>query len=179
MKEEIEWLVVGIITSSHGIKGELKVKSLSDFDERFTKPGKRWLQIDKEEPTLHNLVAGYKKPGKDLFIISLDKIKDRDSAEKLKNYKLLVETNNIPKLKDGEFHLNQLLNLTVKIEQDNQLKTIGEVIDLLNEKNTLLEIKIYENNKNILIPFVKEIIPIINLKKNFILIKPPKGLLEL
>jgi len=179
MKEEIEWLVVGIITSSHGIQGELKVKSLSDFNERFTKPGKRWLQLDKEEPTLHNLVSGYKKPGKDLFIISLDNIKDRDSAEKLKNYKLLVESNNIPKLKDEEFHLNQLLNLTVKIEQDNKIKTIGEVKDLLNEKNTLLEIKIYENNKNILIPFVKEIIPIINLQKNFILINPPKGLLEL
>jgi len=179
MKEETEWLVVGIITSSHGIKGELKVKSLSDFNERFTKSGKRWLQIGKEEPTLHNLVSGYKKPGKDLFIISLDKIKDRDSAEKLKNYKLLVESNNIPKLKDEEFHLNQLINLTVKIEQDNIIKTIGKVTDLLNEKNTLLEIKIYENNKNILIPFVKEIIPIVNLKKNFILINPPKGLLEL
>jgi len=179
MKEKTEWIVVGIITSSHGIKGELKVKSLSDFNERFTNPGKRWLQIDKEQPTLHYLVSGYKKPGKDLFIISLDKIKDRDSAEKLKNYKLLVESNNIPKLKDEEFHLNQLLNLTVKIEQDNKIKTIGEVIDLLNEKNTLLEIKIYENNKNILIPFVKEIIPIINLEKNFILINPPKGLLEL
>ena len=179
MKEEREWLVVGIITSSHGVKGELKVKSLSDFSERFTKPGKRWLQIDKEEPTLHNLNSGYKKPGKDLFIISLDKIKDKDSAEKLKNYKLLVESDNIPKLEKEEFHLNQLLNLTVKIEQNNKIKTIGEVIDLLNEQNTLLEIKIYGNNKNILIPFVKEIIPIIDLKKNFILINPPKGLLDL
>ena len=72
MKEEREWLVVGIITSAHGVKGELKVKSLSDFSERFTNPGKRWLQIDKEEPILHNLNSGYKKPGKDLFIISLD-----------------------------------------------------------------------------------------------------------
>ena len=97
----------------------------------------------------------------------------------IKNYKLLVESKDIPKLKEEEFHLNQLLNLKVKIEQGNKVKTIGEVIDLLNEQNTLIEIKIYENNKNVLIPFVKEIIPIINLKKNFILINPPKGLLEL
>ena len=179
MNEEREWLFVGIITSSHGVKGELKVKSLSDFSERFTKPGKRWLQIDKEEPTLHNLNSGYKKPGKELFIISLEKIKDKNSAEKLKNHKLLVESDNIPKLKEEEFHLNQLLNLTVKIQQDDQIKIIGEVIDLLNEQNNLLKIKIYENNKNVLIPFVREIIPIVDLKKNFILINPPKGLLEL
>ena len=179
MKEELEWLVVGIITSSHGIKGELKVKSLSDFSERFTKPGKRWLQINKEEPILYNLISGYKKPGKDLFIISLDEVQDRDSAERLKKYKFLVESNNIPKLKQDEFHFNQLVNLTVKIQQNNQIETIGEVIDLMNENNNLIKIKIYANNKKILIPFVKEIVPIIDLKKKFIVINPPKGLLEL
>tara|TARA_A100001388_G_scaffold204030_1_gene154982 strand:+ start:102 stop:260 length:159 start_codon:yes stop_codon:yes gene_type:complete len=39
-----EWLVIGTITSCHGIKGQVKVKSLSDFEERFLKPGFRWLQ---------------------------------------------------------------------------------------------------------------------------------------
>jgi len=33
-----EWLIVGLITSCHGINGQLKVKSLSDFEERFLKP---------------------------------------------------------------------------------------------------------------------------------------------
>ena len=32
-----EWLVVGLITSCHGINGQVKVKSLSDFEERFFK----------------------------------------------------------------------------------------------------------------------------------------------
>ena len=39
-----EWLIVGLITSCHGINGQVKVKSLSDFEERFIKPGLRWLQ---------------------------------------------------------------------------------------------------------------------------------------
>ena len=179
MKEEREWLTVGVITSSHGIKGELKVKSLSDFSERFTKPGKRWLQLNNEEPIMYNLISGYKKPGKSLFIISLDKIQNRDSAERLKKYKLLVKNNDIPKLNKEEYHLNQLLNLTVKIKKENKFETIGEVVDLLNENNNLLEIKIYDTNKKILIPFVKAIIPIIDLKKKFILLNPPKGLLDL
>ena len=34
-----EWLTVGLITSCHGINGQVKVKSLSDFEERFLKPG--------------------------------------------------------------------------------------------------------------------------------------------
>ena len=179
MKKEREWLVVGKIISSHGIKGELKVKSLSDFSERFTKPGRRWLQFQSDKPALYNLISGYKKPGKNIFIISLDEIQDKDSAEKLREYKLLVKSNSIPKLNKEEYHLNQLVNLTVKMKQENKIKTIGEVINLLNENYNLLEIKIYKNNKTILIPFVKEIVPIIDLQESFILINPPKGLLEL
>lgn len=35
-----EWLIVGLITSPQGINGKIKIKSLSDFEERFTEPGK-------------------------------------------------------------------------------------------------------------------------------------------
>ena len=38
---ENKWLTVGLITSCHGINGQVKVKSLSDFEERFLKPGMR------------------------------------------------------------------------------------------------------------------------------------------
>ena len=45
-----EWLTVGLITSCHGINGQVKVKSLSDFEERFLQPGVRWLQKENESP---------------------------------------------------------------------------------------------------------------------------------
>ena len=50
MINENEWLTVGLITSCHGINGQVKVKSLSDFEERFLKPGIRWLQKENEPP---------------------------------------------------------------------------------------------------------------------------------
>ena len=58
-----EWLVVGLITSPQGINGQIKVKSLSDFEERFTKPGKRWIQKEYETPQELELISGFKKPG--------------------------------------------------------------------------------------------------------------------
>jgi len=59
-----EWLIVGFITSCHGIKGQLKVKSLSDFEERFLNPGMRWLQKENEPPSKIKLISGFKQPGK-------------------------------------------------------------------------------------------------------------------
>ena len=51
MIDKNEWLIVGLITSCHGINGQVKVKSLSDFEERFLKPGIRWLQKENESPS--------------------------------------------------------------------------------------------------------------------------------
>ena len=179
MIENEDWLVIGIITSSHGVKGKLNIKSLSDFKERFTQPGKRWIQKDNEEPIPYNLTSGSQKPGKESFIISLEGIKDKNGADNLKQHKLLVRSNDIPKLKDNEFHLNQLLGLDVKLNIDNKIQVIGKVVDLITEKNNLIVIRLNKNNKDVLIPFVKEIVTTINKTNNYLIIDPPKGLLDL
>ena len=174
-----EWLIVGLITSCHGINGQVKVKSLSDFEERFIKPGLRWLQKENEPPSKIELISGFKNPGKETFILRFKGISTRNHAEKLKNCKILVKTNKLPKLKKEEFHLLELINLQVKILENEELKIIGKVIDLENEKNNLLVIELLKDQKKVLVPFVKEIVPLIDIKNNFIMINPPKGLLEL
>ena len=179
MIENNDWLVVGIITSSHGLDGKLNIKSLSDFRERFTQPGQRWIQKHDEDPTPYKLTSGFQKPGKESFIIALEGIKDRNTAENLKQYKLLVKNNDIPKLKDNEFHLNQLVNLDVKLYVDNEMKVVGKVVDLITENNNLIVIRLNQNNKEVLIPFVKEIVPKIDIKNKYLVINPPKGLLDL
>ena len=179
MIENDDWLVIGIITSSHGVAGKLNIKSLSDFKERFTKPGMRWIQKHNEEPIPCKLISGFQKPGKESFIISLEGIKNRNDADNLKKYKLLVKSNDMPKLKDNEFHLNQLLDLDVKLFVDDEMKIIGKVVDLITENNNLLVIRLLQNNKNVLIPFVKEIVTTIDRRNKYLVINPPKGLLDL
>ena len=174
-----EWLVVGLITSPHGINGKIKVKSFSDFEERFTKPGKRWIQKRKEIPSEIEITSGLRQPGKEVFIISIKGVNNRNQAENLKSYKILVRYHDIPKLKKEEFHLTELVNLKVKLLENNQLNVIGEVINLENEKNNLLLIKLLKNNKQVLVPFVNEIIPVVDIKNKFLIITPPPGLLEL
>ena len=174
-----EWLVVGFITSCHGIKGQVKVKSLSDFEERFLTPGIRWLQKENETPSKIKLISGFKQPGKETFIIKFEGISTRNHADEIKKFKILVKTNDLPKLNKNEFHLLELINLEVKTQENEELKTVGKVINLENENNNLLVIELFKNQKKVLIPFVKEIVPLVDIKKNFLIINPPKGLLDL
>ena len=160
-----DWLVVGLITSCHGINGQVKVKSLSDFEERFLKPGLRWLQHKNESPSQIELASGFKQPGKEIFVIKFQGISTRNDAEQIKKYKILVKTNKLPSLKENEFHLLELIDMQVKT--------------LENETNNLLVIKLCKNQKQVFIPFVEEIVPLIDKKNNFLIINPPKGLLEL
>jgi len=178
MIDKNEWLVVGLITSCHGIKGQVKVKSLSDFEERFLKPGMRWLQKENEPPSEIELISGFRQTGKETFIIKFKGINNRNNAEQLKKYKILVKTNKLPKLRKEEYHLLELINLQVKTVENDEL-IIGKVTNLENEKNNLLVIELFKNQKKVLIPFVKEIVPVVDIKNNFLIINPPKGLLEL
>ena len=167
------------ITSPHGVNGKLQVKSLSDFEERFTKPGQRWLQKENENPIPYELISGYQKPGKNLFVITLKEINNRNHAENLRNHKILVKSNDIPKLMKGEFHISELINLKVKQIHGNELKIIGVVCDFSNEKNNLLTIRLFDNEKKVLVPFVKEIVTKVDKANKFLIINPPQGLLEL
>ena len=179
MIENKDWLVIGIITSANGVEGKLNIKSLSDFEERFIQPGLRWVQKNNEEPISCNLLSGYKKPGKEIYIITLENINNRNAADNLKKYKLLVKSNDIPKLRNNEFHVNQLVDLQVKLYIKDKFVIIGTVVDLITESNNLLVVQLKKNNKNILVPFVKEIVTSIDQKNKYLTIDPPKGLLDL
>ena len=137
------------------------------------------MQKENETPSQKELTSGFKQPGKETFIIKFRGINTRNHAEQLKQHKILVETKELPQLKKNEFHLLELINLDVKTLDNNALKIIGKVINLENEKNNLLVIELFENKKRVLIPFVKEIVPSVDIKNNFLIINPPNGLLEL
>ena len=109
-----------------------------------------------------------------LYLVSIGEHYIVDAGDEI-----LVKTDTFPKLIKEEYHLLELINLKVKILEKNELKTIGKVINLENEKNNLLVIELHKNKKQVLIPFVTEIVPLVDIKNNFLIINPPNGLLEL
>ena len=202
-----EWLEIGTIVSPQGLRGELRIYPNSDFPERFLEPGIRWLQnpntgkIEEIE-----LLGGRYLSNKNLYIIAIEGIEDRDRAEELRNYKLLVNKSDRPILEEDEYHVADLISLEVYHQQTGE--NIGVVIDVFPAGNDLLEVKLhqptaieikavrdlsqisrkskrkkYKNPQKkantILIPFVKEIVTVVDIPNRRIEIIPPEGLLEI
>ncbi len=176
MYKEIIWLTVGEIVAPHGLRGEVRVNPSTDFPERFIKPGERWLQSKDEEPQNIQLICGRQIPGKSIFVVSFQGINDRTTAELLVGKKVLVNSKQRPKLKEGEFHLLDLVGLKIKLQTEK--REIGQIINLINAGNDLLEIEL-KSGKKVLVPFVSEIVPKVNLKEGWAIITPPSGLLDL
>ncbi len=188
-----DWLEIGKIVSPQGMKGEMRVYPQTDFPERFEVPGKRWLlRPNATEPEEVELIKGRFLEGKNLYVIQLGGVKYRDEAEELRGCKLLVPESDRPTLGEDEYHLMDLVGLPVFMQDGGEL--IGTVVDLINAGNDLLEVCLgkgdkvegvegveskIQNSKTVLIPFVREIVPVVDLEAGRIEITPPTGLLEI
>lgn len=177
-----DFLEVGRIVGVQGLKGEVRVYPSSDFPERFTEPGRRWLRrAGQTEPQPVELKAGRYLAGKGLYVVQLAEINDRTQAEALRDSTLLVLASDRPHLEDDEFHVPDLIGLMV-VDQSTQVP-IGTVIGVIPAGNDLLEVQRSDTPADqkpatVLIPFVKEIVPIVDLAQRRIEVNPPKGLLE-
>jgi 16S rRNA processing protein RimM len=170
-------LVVGRFVAPQGMAGELRVLPLSDFPERFTRAGRRWLRGRAQEPARAvELLGGRQLPGRDLFVVRLAGIDDRTAAESLVGAELLVPAGDRPALAPGEFHLLDLVGLTARLLPSGD--AIGTVTDLIHAGNDLLELDLGDGRR-VLVPFVAAIVPEVNLAEGWIGLTPPPGLLEL
>jgi len=177
MAEKEDWLSVGKIVGVQGLQGELRVNPASDFPERFTAPGPRWLRSRKEsEPTEIQLKKGRQLPGKSLFVVRFEGVENRSAAQTLVGQELLVSADDRPELADGEFHMLDLVGLEARLAADGP--ALGTVTDLISGGNDLLEITTTDDRK-LLIPFVEAIVPKVQLEGGWLLLTPPPGLLEL
>ena len=178
----MDYLEIGKIVAAQGLKGELRVYPNTDFPERFEQPGQRWLlRPDRTEPEAIELISGRYLDGKGLYVIQLKGVQDRTAAEALKDCKLLVPEGDRPALEEGEFHVADLIGLSVYDQKSQEL--IGTITDVFPAGHDLLQVaKVTsegEKSRSILIPFVEAIVPIVDLDRQRIEVTPPPGLLDL
>ena len=171
-----EWMPVGKLVGAQGLRGELRLNPASDFPERFTEPGPRWLQAKGAEPKEVELLEGRQLPGKSIYVVRLKGVNNRASAEALVGNTVLVPAADRPELGEGEFHLLDLVGLEARLAGSDD--AIGTVSNLISGGNDLLEIKLH-SGKTVLVPFVEAIVPVVLLEEGWLLLTPPPGLLEL
>ncbi len=217
---EQDWLLIGKIVGAHGLNGHVKVFAESDFPERFTKAGDRWLQKPNGEPTKVRITSGRFLEGKNQYLVKLEGVDYRDQAEDLRQAQLMVPASDRLSLDPGEFHVSDLIGSTVVMQSDQSV--VGTVTDVFTTGHDMLEVLLADQGieepievkepseisdeiahpstrakaarklklqakrrkkkkapRTLLIPFVEEIVPVVDIAARRLEITPPPGLIDL
>jgi len=108
----MDYVLIGKIINTHGIKGDLKINSFSDFDNlRYTKGEKVYVGEDYQEYE----VLSFKKHN-DFILVCFKGYEDINLVEKLKNKLVYKAKSDIKPLKKGEYYFSDLRNLDVYVD---------------------------------------------------------------
>lgn len=168
----IEYLKIGQIVNTHGVKGEVKVYPLTDNVRRFSKLSFVFMlgkdgQYEKVE------IEGVKY-FKEMPLLKLKNVDDMDAAMKFRNQYLYVDRENAVKLPKDTYFITDLIGLDVITEDGNRL---GELINVFSTgSNDVYEVK-REEGKNVLLPAIGDVILEVNIEEGFIKVRLMEGLL--
>lgn len=116
---------IGYITSTHGLKGEVKVMPTTDDPERFVKGMEVTLDGKREQRKVKISGVRYFKQFVLLTFEGMDRIED---VQTLKGYSLLVDRSQAIDLEEGEYFIPDLIGMKVSDEEGNELGTLTDVL---------------------------------------------------
>jgi len=178
-RSEPSYLVVGHLNKAHGTKGEVFVWPLTDHPESTFAPGVI-LHMGNEagdapDPTKPNLVIVAVRPFRRGFLLSLEGIGTRETAEAVQGRYVLLPREEIESLEEGEVFYHQLLGMEVSTPNGELVGTIEEVYEL--RPADLLEIR--GPNGTHFVPFLNSIVLEVDADNGTMVIDPPEGMLDL
>lgn len=165
-------LQVGIITQTHGIKGEVKVFPTTDDAKRFTKLKEIILDTGKEKKTLE--IEGVKF-FKQYVILKFNGFDNINDVERFKGMALLVTRENAVKLRRNEYFIADLLGIQV-YDEDGQL--FGELKDVIETgANDVYDITMTDG-RSVLVPAIRECILSVDIENRKMTVHLLDGLLD-
>ncbi len=182
MKLQDDMLRVGVISQTHGIRGEVKVFPTTDDPKRFevlenvylrsVPQGMRGVASDE---LIHMKIKGVKY-FKQFVILKFDGIDNINDVEKYKGYELYVTREDAVPLEEGEYYIADLIGLKVVDEDEKEIGILKDVLQ--TGANDVYEVKgnADYDNKEILIPVIKDCILNVDLERKVVKVHLLKGL---
>jgi len=163
-----DFLLLGKVSKPFGLRGEVRIRPYNPQSETFELVDTLYLRSPQGE--LKEFQINRVRRHQDCFLVKFQGIDNREQAEQLRGYEVLVKKDQLATLQEGEYYWYQLLGLKVKTESGELL---GEVIRI-EETNPYLDgndvLIIKTECQEVMIPFIEEVVKEVNLEKGEIII---------
>ena len=170
-------LLVGVVVRVHGLRGELVVDVRTDSPQERFAPGSVLVRALSDGSDAGSLTVEAARPHSGRLLVRFTEAPDRDAAENLRGSRLLVDPAGLPPTGDpDEFHVHQLEGLAVELVDGTAVGTVREIV---HGPGGELLVVARPDGPDALVPFVREIVPTVDLEGGRVVLTPPDGLLDL
>ena len=167
-------LVVGRVARAHGVTGEVAVEVRTDSPDLRFAPG---TSVDTDPPERGPLTVRRTRWHSGRLLVCFDEVTDRTTAELLRGTLLVADSSTSPAAGDADdFWDHQLVGLAAVLVTGQALGTVEEVLHLPATDTLVVR---GAEGEEILVPFVRAIVPEVDLEGGHLVVDPPEGLLEL
>lgn len=167
----MNYIKIGVIVNTHGIKGEVKIKHFSDSADRFETLGHVFVG---EGPVKERLDIEGIRYVKATVLLKFEGLEDLNAVEPMKGKDVFIEKVQLRDLPEGTYHVFELLGLEV-FEKGER---VGEVVDVDQNAYQDLYVVRTSTGKTVRIPAVKAFVKEIDLKKRRMEVELIEGMLE-
>lgn len=165
----MEYIQVGKIVNTHGLRGDVKVLPLTDDAKRFE--DLKVIYIGDEKLRLDIEKVGYVKGN---VLLKFKQYCDINDVEKFKNSMVFIDVKDKIKLPEYSFFLDDILGMEVYLEDETHLGTIKDILQ--PGANDVYVVR----NKNLeyLIPAIKDVVKKVYIEEKKMIITPLEGMLD-
>ncbi|KDN21140.1 ribosome maturation factor RimM [Amycolatopsis rifamycinica] len=167
-------VVVGRIAKAHGIRGELAVDVRTDSPEERFKIGAA-VTTKLRDGSKRELTIAAAREHSGRLLVRFEEVLTRDVAETLRGALLLADTATLPPTEDPEeFYDHELAGLRAELADGT---VVGKVVEIVHSPaGELLELDV--EGREVLVPFVRAIVPTVDVAGGRVVLDPPEGLLD-
>ncbi|ARB36997.1 ribosome maturation factor RimM [Bacillus subtilis] len=169
------WFNVGKIVNTHGIKGEVRVISKTDFAEERYKPGNTlYLFMDgRNEPV--EVTVNTHRLHKQFHLLQFKERQNLNEVEELKNAIIKVPEEELGELNEGEFYFHEIIGCEVFTEEG---ELIGKIKEILTPGANDVWVIGRKGKKDALIPYIESVVKHIDVREKKIEIELMEGLID-
>lgn len=164
------FLEIGQIVNSYGLKGQMKVVPFTDNIKRFSKLKTIYIEIERQ---LKEFKIQEVKYHKNNILIKLENIDDINDAEKYKNCYIKIDRKDAVKLPEDTYFIVDLIGIEVFTEENILL---GKIVDIFPTGSNDVYVVKDELGKQILLPAISEVIKNVDITNKKMIVNLIKGL---
>lgn len=165
-----EFLEIGQIVNTYGIKGYVKVNPFTDNYERFSDLDKVFIEVKKD---LQEFIIEDVKYSKNVVLLKLKGIEDINMAENYRNCYIKINRKNAVKLPKDSYFVIDIIGIQVFTDEGNLL---GNIVDVFKTGANDVYVVKDEIGKQILLPAIEKVVKQVNIKDKKMIVHLIEGL---